>query len=109
MARIIFSKCNPTTRSGVNSLKAKLFKFTLDDYGQDILDMLDAMQICNNRIVYNGSRDDNFILKIFNTLETSDNEEFLSFLQKKRDLWDEGELSDNIDKLISICTKDSII
>jgi len=67
--------------------------------------MLDAMQICYNKILQNGSRDDDFMLKIFNALEMSDNNEFLAFVQKKRDLWDEDELEDDVDKLMSACTK----
>lgn len=105
MARIIFSECDPSARLGVNSLKAELSDFTLKDYDQDASDMLDAMQICHDRIVHSGSKDDDFMLKIFNALETSDNKEFLTFAQKKRDLWEEDELEDNVDKLVSACIK----
>ena len=41
--RIIFSKYDPSTRLGVNSLKAELSDFILEDYEQDVPDMLDSI------------------------------------------------------------------
>ena len=67
--------------------------------------MLDAMQMCYNQILQNGGQDDDLMLKVFNALETSDDEDFLNFVKKKRDLWDEDELEDDMDVLISACTK----
>ena len=45
------------------------------------------------------------MLKVFNALETLDDKDFLNFVKKKRNLWDEDELEDNVDVLISAYTK----
>ena len=50
MLRIIFDKCNPTTKAGVNTLKSKLTKFTLKDYDDNVPEMLDSMQMIHNEI-----------------------------------------------------------
>ena len=105
LIRLIFNKCDPSTKSGINSLKSELSNFSLERYKQNELDILYAIQIYYNQILQNGGQDDNFILKVFNTLEMSDNENFLNFVKKKSDPQDEHELEDNADVLISTCTK----
>ena len=105
IVRIIWDKCDPTTKSGVNALKSELLNFTLDDFKQDVPDMLDDMQIKYNRIIQTGGQDDDFMLKVFNAMETSEDEDFLDFVKKKRDLWEEDELQDDVDALIRACTK----
>ena len=45
------------------------------------------------------------MLKVFNTLETLENENFLKFVSKKHDLQDEDELEDNVDALIKVVIK----
>ena len=105
LIRLIFDKCNSSAKSGINFLKSELSNFSLDRYKQNVPDMLDAMQMCYNQIVQNRRQDNNLMLKVFNTLETSDNENLLNFVKKKRNLWDEDELEDNVDILISAYTK----
>ena len=77
----------------------------LEDFKQDVPDMLDAMQVMHNRIIHGGGQDEDFMLKVFNALETSNDEDFVDFVKKKRDLWEEDELGDDVDALISACTK----
>ena len=43
MIRIIFSKCDASTKSGVDSLKSELSIFVLDDYEGNAPEMLDVM------------------------------------------------------------------
>ena len=105
IVRIIWDKCDPSTKSGVNALKSKLSSFTLEDFKQDVLDMLDSMQVMHNRIIHGGRQDDDFMLKTFNALETSEDEDFLNFVKKKRDLWEEDELLDDVDALVRACAK----
>ena len=45
------------------------------------------------------------MLKVFNAMETSEDEDFLDFIKKKRNLWEEDELEDNVDALVRACTK----
>ena len=44
------------------------------------------MQIFYNQIIHCGGQDDDFVLKVFDGLGMSDDEDFLSFVEKKRDL-----------------------
>ena len=103
MIRIIFSKCDPSAKSGINSLKAELSSFALGDYEENVPEILDAMQICCNQIIHCGGQDDDFVPKAFDALGASDNEDFLSFVKKKRDLWEADELDD--DALVLASTK----
>ena len=45
------------------------------------------------------------MLKVFNAIETLEDEDFLNFVKKKHDLWEEDELKDDVDTLIRACTK----
>ena len=63
------------------------------------------MQSCHKKIIYNGGQDDGFVLKVFNTLETSNNDDFLSFVKKKKDALEEDALEDNVDNLIQAHAK----
>ena len=105
MLRVIFDKCDPTTKSGINNLKARLSDFKLADHKQDVPEMLDEMLVTFNKIVMAGGQDDDFMLKVFNALSTSDNEDFLDFIKKKRDAWEEDQLDDDVDVLIDACIK----
>ena len=67
--------------------------------------MLDLMQLVHNQIMCSCDKDDNFLLKTFNALEKSTDDEFLGVVKKKRCLWDENMLDDDADSLISACTK----
>ena len=67
--------------------------------------MLDVMQTCYDQILHGREQDDDFMLKTFNALETLDDEDFLNFAKKKTDLWNEDELKDDVDALISTCAK----
>ena len=67
--------------------------------------ILDHMSQCHNQITYSWSQDYDFMLKAFNSLESSSNEDFLSLIKKKRDSWEEDELEDNVDGLIQVCSK----
>ena len=98
--RTIFDKCDPTTKSGLNNLKARLSEFKLADHHQDVPEMLDEMLVTFNNIVIAGGQDEDFILKIFNALSTSKNEDFLDFIRKKRDAWEEDQLQEDVDILI---------
>ena len=109
MIRIIFSKCNPSTKSRINSLNSEISSFALGDYEENEPDMLDEMQICYNKIIHCRGQDDDFMLKAFDALGASDNEDFLSFVKKKRDLWEGDELDDDVDALMSACIKNIII
>ena len=55
--------------------------------------------------MHNRSNDNNFMFKIFNTLEILNNKDFLPFIKKNRNLWKGNELEDNMDILILVCTK----
>ena len=44
IVRIIFDRYNPTIKSGINILKSTLAAFTLNDYNQNVYEILDAMQ-----------------------------------------------------------------
>ena len=71
MLRVMFDKCDPTTKSGINNLKARLSDFKLADHKQDVPEMLDEMLVTFNKIVMAGGQDDAFMLKVFNALSTS--------------------------------------
>ena len=54
LIRLIFDKCDPSTKLGINSLKLDLSNFSLDRYKQNVPDILDAMQMYYNQILENG-------------------------------------------------------
>ena len=65
MIRIIFDKCDPTTKLGINTLKTKLVIFELEDYDQNAAGILDSMQLCHNQIIHSEGQSDDFMLKTF--------------------------------------------
>ena len=85
MIAIIFDTANPSTTVGVSNLKSKLMQVNLSDYNQNVKNMLDEMELTYNEIIRKGGTHDNFILNLFNAIETSDNENFLKFVGNKRD------------------------
>ena len=62
----------------------KLMGATLSDYDSNIKDMLDEMETVHNEIVTNGRSHNNFVLNIFNALETSKDVKFLKWVEGKR-------------------------
>ena len=70
MLRVIFDKCDLTTKSGVNDLKSNLSEFNLADHKQDMPKILNGMLVIFNKIILAGGQDDDFMLKIFNILST---------------------------------------
>ena len=54
MLRATFDKCDPTIKSGINNLKARLSEFKLADHKQDVPEMLDEMLVTFNKIVITG-------------------------------------------------------
>ena len=105
MIRIIFSKCDPSTKSGFNSLKSELSSFVLVNHEGNMPDMLDVIQNCYAKIIHCRVQDDDFTLKVFDALGTSDNEVFLCFVKKERDSWEEDELDDYVDVFMAACAK----
>ena len=45
MIRIIFNRCNPKTKAGINSLKVKLSTYNLNDFDQNVTTMLDLIEL----------------------------------------------------------------
>ena len=105
MLRLIIDRYDPTTKSGVNSLKSNLSEFNLADHKQDVSEILDEMLVTFNKTILEGGQDDIFTLKTFNALSASDNADFLDFIKKKRDAWEEDQLEEDVDILISTRTK----
>ena len=100
MLRVIFDKCDPTTKSGLNNLKESLSEFKLADYKQDMPEMLDKMMVTFNKTVMAGGQDNEFMLKLFDVLSVQSNKDFLDFINKKRDAWEEDKLEVDVDMLI---------
>lgn len=71
MLRVIFDKCDPTTKSGINNLKARISDFKLADHKQDVPEMLDEMLVTFYKIVMAGGQDDDFMLHLRQTMKIS--------------------------------------
>ena len=82
MARSIFDECDPSTKSGANSLKAKRSNCNLDQFDQNETDVLDSVQLAHDQIIHSGGKDEDFLLKVFNALDASSKEDFI-FLSRK--------------------------
>lgn len=54
MLRVIFDKCDPTTKSGLNNLKASFSEFKLANHEQDAPYILDEMLATFNKIATSG-------------------------------------------------------
>ena len=67
--------------------------------------MLDAMQIKCNHILQGGGQDNDFMLKVFNAIETLEDEDFLDFIKKKCDLWEEDKSDENAGALVRVHAK----
>ena len=104
MIRIIFSKCDPSTKSGIKTLKTDLSSFRLGDHDKNLPDITDAIQFFCNQIIHCRVQDDDFMLKVFDVLGASDDEDVLSFVKKKRYLLEEDELDDDMEMLMSAST-----
>ena len=77
VARFFFENFNPTTKSGTNALKKKLYSFVLGDCNQNATETFDYVQMCHDKITCSGCQDDEFMLKVLNALEAPSNEYFL--------------------------------
>ena len=105
MIKIIFNKADPTTHSGINSLKNELNVFNLKDYDGNVARMLDEMKLKCNEIYNQGSTHDDFLLNIFNALKTSSDPQFLKFISNKCDTWNEDKLTDTEEQLMNAAVK----
>ena len=63
------------------------------------------MLVTFNKSILVGCYDNDFMLKMFNALSTSNDAEFLDFIKKKRDAWEEDQPEYDFDMLIDSCTK----
>lgn len=45
MLRVIFDKCDPTTKSGVNTQKSNLSEFKVVDHKQNVPEILEEMLV----------------------------------------------------------------
>jgi len=50
IVKIIYNKADPTTYSGINSLKNELNVFNLKDYNSNVAQMLDEIKLKRNEI-----------------------------------------------------------
>ena len=105
MLRIIFDTADPSTTVGISNLKEKLMASTLSDYEQDVKEMLDKMEMTYQEILLKDGSYGDFMLNIFNSLETSTNSQFLKWLDGKRNEWEDGTLECNSSQLIAAATR----
>ena len=91
MFKLIYDMVKPATRAGLSSLKLKMTKFKLSDYGEDITEMLTAMEDTYDEILTLGGEHDDYILNLFESLKTSSNKVFSDFIGRKEDDYQAGE------------------
>ena len=65
------------------SLKAKLSDCDLDQFDQNIIEILNSIQMVHSQIIYSGRKDNEFMLKVLNDLEKSQNDNFHQFTKEK--------------------------
>ena len=102
---LIFDAADSSTTVGISNLKVKLIGATLSDYNGNVKDMLDEIETVHNKIVTNRGSHDNFMLNIFNTLETSKDVKFLKWVEGKRSDWEDDELEMNETQLIATAVR----
>lgn len=95
---LILSKINPSVKVGVSSLKHNLSHATMDKFKHNVDDLLDYMHENYTDIYGNQGTHDDYTLNLFDSLATSNNAEFLNYVQGLRDEWelDDSAVSDEI-------------
>ena len=56
MIRIIFNKCDPSAKSSVHSLKAKLYTWNLDLFDQNGIEMFGSIKMVHNENIHSSGK-----------------------------------------------------
>ena len=91
MFKLIYDMVKPNTRACVSSLKSRMTTYKLSDYGEDVTEMLTAMDDTYNEILQLGGTHDDYILNLFAGLKTSSNKVFSDFIGRKEDDYQGGD------------------
>ena len=88
MLWLILSKINPSVRVGISTLKTNLSSATMPAHKHNIIQLLDYMHDNYTKIYEDDGEHTDYTLNLFNALETSNNQEFLTFLSGLKDEWE---------------------
>ena len=94
MLWIIFNTIKPSTTIGLENYKLKIEKARMNRYNHNVVDMLDEIEEAYNTIVRQGGSHDDYMQHILDALLSTKNEEFRSYILRKKDDFDEGKTID---------------
>ena len=87
---ILLQACNPSTRVGVSELKSDLRTATSAKFKHNVKDLTDYMSSKYREIREKGQHHQDYLLDLFNALETVPNDNFAYFVRKERQAWEIG-------------------
>jgi len=87
---ILLQSCNPSTRVGVSELKSDLRTATSAKFKHNVKDLTDYMSSKFREIREKGQQHHDYLLDLFNALETVPNDNFTCFVRKERQAWEIG-------------------
>ena len=96
---------NPSTVVGVSTYKMTIQNATLNKYNHNLIDFLAKMEEDYQAILAAVETHDNYLLHMFNALETSKNTKFLTWIGNQRTDWETGEKTFTPDSLSDAATK----
>ena len=81
---LIMQIINPTTVVGVSGLKMSIQNSSLNKHNHNVLDMFTKMEEDYQSIIGQDATHDDYLLHLFNALETSKNTKFLTWVSNQR-------------------------
>ena len=84
-------RCNPSTRVGVSGLKTMLRDTQSPQFKHDVVKMTDFMQKQYKKILEKGFKHDDYLLDLYNSLQSVPNEAFQKWITDNKQSWELGD------------------
>ena len=87
----LLRRCNPSTRVGVSGLKTMLRDTRSPQFKHDVVKMTDFMQKQYKKILEKGFKHDDYLLDLYNSLQSVPNEAFQKWITDDKQSWELGD------------------
>jgi hypothetical protein len=87
----LLRRCNPSTRVGVSGLKTMLRDTRSPQFKHDVVKMTDFMQKKYKKILEKGFKHDDYLLDLYNALQSVPNEAFHKWVTDDKQSWELGD------------------
>lgn len=99
----ILDVIKPSTMVGVTAEIGKLNRMHMKNNNHNVVDMLGHMSDLYDKIIQEGHSHDQYLMNIFDALETAKNAKFLTYVGGLRTKWETGEERYKTDDVIKKC------